>query len=725
MKLTKRICALMLCAVLLCSLLSACGEGDSQGTGDASGDTVSYQVTVVDGLGNPYTEKVIVKFMQEGTQVAMANVDANGTAKKDLPAGDYTVQVDTTVSGAQCWFDEAKAVLTADAPQLQLTMAYAASGEPTSLTATAPGTDTSKEYQAFSVGTGSTYVPLTAGDRTYVIFVPTQGGIYQVSATEGAVLGYYGAPHFVQAQSLEEVVDNSFCVSVANSSVSDGTTGTTRLVIGLDAQEAAEGVILNIQRTGDTEWTIEDEPWISYQAKREIKPYTLPEGVSVKAFDVTAPTVAYNLILNETDRCYHLNSTDGPAVFVQLDREVYGISLKTMVGEIIYQDGVLMQSGTAPFRYMYSNGPEDFVKEDYTDVMRQYVTNRDAQHGIYPMTEDLYYMLSKGIEFLGWCDPESANYRFAEVPGVNNEISWLFLCMFVDQGQIVLPLPEEPTVPGTVLTPGPTDPGTVITPDPTNPGTVVTPDPTNPGTVITPDPTDPGTVTPPTDPGLSDPSVPSNPIHDNKSSPIEVGGTLEFDAQVLPGHLRYYALYRVSDTTLTIYSNDAYVVYKGKTYTPVNGVVTVPGLYSESTNVPVKLAVGNMGVAEQTFHAVMTYPIGHQMNPYLLENGTVTTWSAEGNSQGVYYSYQAPAAGTLSITLNSVSGGHNADISITSEITEGGTRSVNLSSNGSADGKTVSLQLSAGERVIVAISVLPEDGFNYPEATVQTSVSFG
>ena len=64
-----------------------------------------------------------------------------------------------------------------------------------------------------------------------------------------------------------------------------------------------------------------------------------------------------------------------------------------------------MQSGTAPFRYMYSNGQDDFFKEDYTDVLRQYVTNRDQQYGVYPMTEDLYYILSKGIEFMGWCDP--------------------------------------------------------------------------------------------------------------------------------------------------------------------------------------------------------------------------------------------------------------------------------------------------------------------------------
>ena len=79
--------------------------------------------------------------------------------------------------------------------------------------------------------------------------------------------------------------------------------------------------MLNIQRTGDTEWTIDDEPWSTYQNKWEIAPYTLPEGVTLKGFELTAPTVAYNLVLNETDRCYHLNSADGKLIFVQLEKE--------------------------------------------------------------------------------------------------------------------------------------------------------------------------------------------------------------------------------------------------------------------------------------------------------------------------------------------------------------------------------------------------------------------
>ena len=58
----------LLCMVLLC----ACG-------GEAD-----YQVKVLDAAGNPYTAGVIVKFMQNGAQVAMQPVDAIGVATKTL-----------------------------------------------------------------------------------------------------------------------------------------------------------------------------------------------------------------------------------------------------------------------------------------------------------------------------------------------------------------------------------------------------------------------------------------------------------------------------------------------------------------------------------------------------------------------------------------------------------------------------------------------------------------
>ncbi len=183
-------------------------------------------------------------------------------------------------------------------------------------------------------------------------------------------------------------------------------------------------------------------------------------------------------------------------------------------------------------------------------------------------------------------------------------------------------------------------------------------------------------------------------------------------------------MYRVTDTTLEIRSNDAYVIYNRKTYNPVNGVVTVPSLYSSSTNVPVKIAIGNQGSADAVFSVKMSYPAGHKMNPYKLAIGANTTYSSAGNSQGVYYSFTATKDGILTVTLDSVSGDCQGNISITSKQVSGGTAAADLRENANGDGKSVSFSMKAGETVEVQIGVLPDEGFNYPEATIQTTVDF-
>lgn len=215
--------------------------------------------------------------------------------------------------------------------------------------------------------------------------------------------------------------------------------------------------------------------------------------------------------------------------------------------------------------------------------------------------------------------------------------------------------------------------------------------------------------------------VPSNPVVDNANEPIEVGGTLEFEAPVQAGHLVHYCLYRVSETVLTIKDQNVYVIYDGVTYTPVDGVLTIPKLYSESTQIPVKIAIGNKGIKDKTFAVKLSYPEGHQMNPYALSTGNLTTHCAEGDSQGVYYSFTASKNGTLTIAIKKVTGAESCNVSITSETLIGGTR---LESTEDTGKSSVSMSLSEGETVIVNIVVNPENGFNYPEATINTTVRF-
>ena len=128
------------------------------------------------------------------------------------------------------------------------------------------------------------------------------------------------------------------------------------------------------------------------------------------------------------------------------------------------------------------------------------------------------------------------------------------------------------------------------------------------------------------------PPLPTDPVEDNKDEPVEIGGTLNFEAEVAAGHLRHFNLYRVSDTTLTIEDPMAFVIYNGVTYEAEDGKVTVPDLYSDNMNTPISLAIGNRGPESLTFSVTLSYDQGHRMNPIPLANGNLSTFCEEGLS---------------------------------------------------------------------------------------------
>ena len=95
----KRIVVLLLALCLVLGL-AACGSEETKPAA-TGGETVAdgqveYRVSVADATGAPYTEGVIVRFMQGDTQTSMQVVNEEGVAVKALPAGEYTVQLQFT-----------------------------------------------------------------------------------------------------------------------------------------------------------------------------------------------------------------------------------------------------------------------------------------------------------------------------------------------------------------------------------------------------------------------------------------------------------------------------------------------------------------------------------------------------------------------------------------------------------------------------------------------------
>lgn len=410
----RRVAFLVTLALVVLLVLTGCGGSGEAAPAAAADGNVEYKVTLTDALGNLYSDGIIVKFLQNSQEIAMQVVGADGTAVKKLPAGEYTVELVYTASDAPYRYDANSLTLTADAPELTIMMTQTAMLETVSLVAD------SKEYEAYVIGLGCTEVPLNAGERTYFLFTPEQAGNYEFGVEgNAAAVGYYGAPHFVQSISAVDVVDNKVQVSV-----SAGSLGST-LVIGLDSN-GAESCVLTAERIGDAVKTLADEPWHTYMTTVQLSPYTLPAGAALKEFDLTAKTDAYKLVLNETDGFYHLDSADGPLVLVRLAGELeYMASYKT----ILDRTGVV--------KYFYDESGNFLRKENYSDCLLEYIPNADEDAGVYPLTEDLKYIIQQSGDHSGWWDFDGPGYIFLDeggnkVANINSEIAWLFMCCYLN-----------------------------------------------------------------------------------------------------------------------------------------------------------------------------------------------------------------------------------------------------------------------------------------------------
>ena len=404
-------------AMLLCiaMMLAACGEQAPAANGAAEAE---YKVTVVDALGKPYTEGVIVRVLSGGEQVAMQVVDASGSFTKTLATGDYTVELMFTGDASEYHYDQSDLSLSADKTELQIVLSHTPTAEPHTLYVDGG------EVLAYPVAEGGTYVSLTAGERNYFLFTPTVAGTYKFSAgAEVESIGYYGAPHFVQSENVAEVVDDTVVISVSASMIGTGNTGTSVFVIGVDAG-SAESCILTVERTGEAEWNLADEPWSVYQTTAKLAPYTLPDGAAIREFDITAPTDTYKLVLG-SDGFYHLDSADGSLVLVSLGKDVnYLDCFKTILDY------------TGVNRYFFDDNGDFVKKESYSECLLEYFNYMDEKSGLYPLTEDLKYIIQMEGADSGWFDPDGAMYLFVDdngnqVAGINNEISWLFMCRYL------------------------------------------------------------------------------------------------------------------------------------------------------------------------------------------------------------------------------------------------------------------------------------------------------
>ncbi len=405
-----KLLAMALAVVALVSLFAACG-GEGGGTLSADAD---YKVTVVDAVGTPCGEGIVVKFLQNGQQAGMQIVGENGVAEKTMPRGDYTVELQFTNTDVTYIYDSSNMTLTAEKTELKVVMSQKLGEETHKL-----GDD-----DAYFVELGCTNIPLSEG-RHYYIFTPKAEGKYEASLIgSDAPIGYYGGSvHYIWDHSAIDVVDNKFTVDVKKDQL-----GGAVIIIGVDGGSGE--AVLSVQNIGAPDWSVEDEPWTEYQATSAIEPYTLPAGAKLNKFDLKASTETYNLVFNEADGFYHLDSADGALVVVVLGSVAKDTEYVPPFETILEKQGIRC--------YFYDENKNFVKKEEYSECVLKYIDNMDETSGVYPLTADLMYIIQHHGEQSGWFDedPKNARYLFIDqdgkrVEGINNEISWLFMCRYL------------------------------------------------------------------------------------------------------------------------------------------------------------------------------------------------------------------------------------------------------------------------------------------------------
>lgn len=368
---------------------------------------IEYSVTVADYNGAPQAN-VMVQFQQDGNVVAVQSTDNSGTARATLTKGDYTVKLAFSTEGY--YYDETMAVLSVDAPALQISVA------------TGLGTEFAELYvgNAYYLTTGGTYVGnMQTNVTNYFIFEPTVSGLYRFTTSNpAAVISYWGSSTaFIQdLTSGTDYADNAFTQNVKDKHIGGvciiGVTGASECIV-------------EITRISDAVLDESDIVPEVYKAKTAPKPFTLNLGAgqTLVNVDITAATDAYTLVLG-ADGYYHLGSETGPVMYVNLGPKAPYVSMYNMLGYAGY-------GGTSFSKTYYDGNGKALWKEDYTACMCQYVESIDATYGVYPLTEDLMYMLQQGGSHKGWWDSTNGNFLFAEVPNLNTEIAWMFACCYV------------------------------------------------------------------------------------------------------------------------------------------------------------------------------------------------------------------------------------------------------------------------------------------------------
>ncbi len=383
--------------------------------GSAGGEEenkIDYTVKIVDyyGVG---VSGVNATFFSDGKAVALARGDASGVATAKLAPGVYTAKL--VFSKGSYIYDEAQLVFTQDAPEVTVSVIAKL------------GKDKEDLYvgTAYFVNVGATYIEGMQTDITsYFMFQPSKSGYYKITTTDpAAAISYWGGNRFYIADQTGAVKvegENALMLEVREEYLNDDTV----YILGITGADKAT---LLIERTGDIILTDEEKAeWIIYEAKEPAQKFSLKlnAGEKLTYLDLTSQSIT---LVKGADGYYHLNDETGPILYVNLGTDGRYMPFHAMLG--------FEQAGGTGFQCVFYEGEQFIKKEDYTECMQSFVKAcvDSKGYGVYPLNDDLIYMIQNGGAAKGWYDSEDPGYLFGETEGLNPDILWMFPLMYISK----------------------------------------------------------------------------------------------------------------------------------------------------------------------------------------------------------------------------------------------------------------------------------------------------
>lgn len=380
---------------------------------------MDYTVTVLNAKGEAQAD---IWVQVKGTDY-LAQTDAQGTAKLNMPAGTYYVEL--IFNGKSYYYNETMALLSPTSPNLTINLA----AEPTRATTELDAVNNARVY-VLDVGTthlkvtdGMTYYSAEYDNHCFFLFKPSVAGTFEVCVDRANVkLSSYNMPHYVYYQDCAADYENN----ALTFSVQKDQAGNFTYVLGVQVTEGITDVAVTITRVGEPGFSIDQVPYDeSWKSDYVPTAFTLPAGAKLTYVDIkNLATEDVKLVYNEKDNRYYWGSENGPMVYLNLGWDAPYQSIQKII------EGVSGGLGGSAIRAFFYNEDGSFQrKEDYTATFYEYFACMDTTTGVYPLTKDLVYMIQNGCK--GWWTPGHPNFEMAGLNETNLEIAWLFACCYI------------------------------------------------------------------------------------------------------------------------------------------------------------------------------------------------------------------------------------------------------------------------------------------------------